>query len=147
MSGAAMMHAAAVVEALAPRHVARIKQLVRQEFYDGAPFFIVIPDLVAQTGDPTGTGDGGSGRTLAAEFSDTKHVRGTCSMARSMDPNSANSQFFIMFERVGSLDGKYTVFGRVVDGMEHINKIKRGNDAANGAVQNPDRMIKVRVGE
>src|SRR5215831_13969554 len=111
---------------LAPGHVARIKELVRDGFYDGVVFHRVIEGFMAQTGDPTGTGSGGSGRKLAAEFSKEPHVRGTVSMARAQNPNSADSQFFICFEDARFLDGEYTVWGAVVDGMENVDKIKRG---------------------
>src|SRR3974377_2061528 len=102
---------------LAPNHVARIKELALQGFYDGVPFHRVIEGFMAQTGDPTGTGTGGSGDKLRAEFSREKHVRGIVSMARASDPNSADSQFFIMFAAAPSLDGQYTVWGKVVAGM------------------------------
>lgn len=125
---------------LAPTHVARIKELVRDGFYDGIVFHRVIDGFMAQTGDPNGTGTGGSGQKLKAEFSNEKHVRGTCSMARAMDPNSADSQFFICFEDAPWLDGQYTVWGQVVDGMENVDKIKRGEP-----VQNPDKMVSVKV--
>ncbi|MDD7908771.1 peptidylprolyl isomerase [Pseudovibrio exalbescens] len=125
---------------LAPTHVARIKELVRDGFYDGIVFHRVIDGFMAQTGDPNGTGTGGSGKKLAAEFSNEKHVRGTCSMARAMDPNSADSQFFICFEDASWLDGQYTVWGQVIEGMENVDKIKRGEP-----VQNPDKMVSVKV--
>ncbi|OKL43446.1 peptidylprolyl isomerase [Pseudovibrio exalbescens] len=125
---------------LAPTHVARIKELVRDGFYDGIVFHRVIDGFMAQTGDPNGTGTGGSGQKLKAEFSNEKHVRGTCSMARAMDPNSADSQFFICFEDAPWLDGQYTVWGQVVEGMENVDKIKRGEP-----VQNPDKMVSVKV--
>ena len=144
---------------VAPEHVQRIKDLANAGRYDNVAFHRVIDGFMAQTGDVeygnledgynarlVGTGGSRDGN-LRQEFSDIPFEPGVVGMARSSHPDTANSQFFIMFERVGSLDGKYTVFGRVVDGMEHVNNIKRGNDAANGAVQNPDRMIKVRVGE
>lgn len=130
---------------LAPRHVARIKELVRKGFYDGSPFHRVIGGFMAQTGDPTGTGTGGSGVNLPAEFSDAPHVRGTVSMARTGDPDSADSQFFIVFARTRHLDGQYTVWGQVVDGMQHAGRIKRGSKDDNGAVVNPDRIIRMRV--
>ncbi len=130
---------------LAPNHVARIKELARQGFYDGVPFHRVIEGFMAQTGDPTGTGMGGSGQKLAAEFSREPHVRGTVSMARANDPNSADSQFFIVFAPAPFLDGKYTVWGEVVEGMEHIDRIKKGDPNRNGAVQDPDRIVSMRV--
>ena len=125
---------------LAPKHVAQIKKLAREGKYDGVVFHRVIDGFMAQTGDPQGTGMGGMGDKLPAEFSKEPHVRGTVSMARTNDPNSAQSQFFIMFARGASLDGQYTVWGRVVSGMEFVDKIKRGEPPAN-----PDKMIKVRV--
>ncbi len=125
---------------LAPNHVARIKQLVRQHFYDGLTFHRVIEGFMAQTGDPLGNGTGGSGVKLKAEFSNEPFVRGTIGMARARDPNSGDSQFFIMFDRAASLDGQYTVWGKVVSGMEFVDKIKRGEPPAN-----PDRIIKMQV--
>jgi peptidylprolyl isomerase len=130
---------------LAPGHVAQIKELTRKGFYDGVPFHRVIPGFMAQTGDPTGTGSGGSGKKLKAEFNQEKHVRGTTSMARTNDPNSADSQFFIMFAPAPHLDRQYTVWGKVVSGMEHIDAIKKGSASSNGAVQNPDKIIKMQV--
>jgi peptidylprolyl isomerase len=131
---------------IAPNHVERIKTLTRQGFYDGVPFHRVIPGFMAQTGDPTGTGRGGSELPdLEAEFNDTPHERGTVSMARTPDPNSANSQFFIMFDRAQSLDGQYTVFGRVIDGMEHVDALNAGTIQNNGAVRNPDRIVRARI--
>src|SRR5262249_26141490 len=123
---------------LAPKHVARIKQLVRQHFYDGTPFHRVIAGFVVQGGDPTGTGTGGSGQTLPAEFSNAHHVRGTASMARASDPNSADSQFFICLADVPDLDGQYTIWGQVVQGMEFVDRIKKGDPNDNGMVTNPD---------
>lgn len=131
---------------LAPKHVERIKTLARQGFYDGVVFHRVIEGFMAQTGDPTGTGAGGSDLPdLKAEFSDEPHVRGTLSMARRGDPNSANSQFFIMFASAPYLDGQYTVFGKVVEGMEYVDMIKKGSKSQNGAVTDPDRILKLRV--
>jgi peptidylprolyl isomerase len=130
---------------IAPNHVNRIKTLARQKFYDGILFHRVIDGFMAQTGDPTGTGMGGSKLPdLRAEFSDEPHIRGTLSMARASDPNSANSQFFIVTKDSRFLDNQYTVFGRVLKGMEFVDKIKKG-DGANGKVSNPDMMLKVRV--
>lgn len=130
---------------LAPKHVERIKTLARRGFYDGVVFHRVIDGFMAQTGDPTGTGTGGSDLTdLKAEFSDEPHVRGTVSMARAANPNSANSQFFIVTKDSRFLDGQYTVFGRVVEGMEFVDKLQKGF-GPNGMVQNPDKMIKVRI--
>ncbi|HEC90097.1 MAG TPA: peptidylprolyl isomerase [Alphaproteobacteria bacterium] len=131
---------------LAPRHVARIKELVRAGFYDGLTFHRVIKGFMAQTGDPEGTGMGGSGVKLKAEFSAEPHVRGTVSMARAADPDSADSQFFIMFAPAPYLDGKYTVWGKVVSGMEFVDKIKAGDPNANGKVENPDKIIRMRLG-
>ena len=128
----------------APKHVERIKELVRQKFYDGVVFHRVIEGFMAQGGDPTGTGTGGSGQNLDAEFSDAQHVRGTLSMARSQNPNSADSQFFICFGEVPHLNGQYTVWGRVVDGMEFVDQIKRGSGSG-GIVSDPDKIIKIRV--
>ena len=130
---------------LAPNHVARIKELVRQGFYDGVVFHRVIPGFMAQTGDPTGTGSGGSGQKLKAEFSKEPHVRGTVSMARSASPDSADSQFFICFATASHLNGKYTVWGRVIEGMELVDRIKKGDEADNGIVRNPDRIVRLRV--
>ena len=132
---------------LAPKHVERIRTLSEQGFYDGVPFHRVIPGFMAQTGDPTGTGTGGSDLPdLKAEFSKEKHGRGTVSMARTSSPNSANSQFFICFEDSPWLDGQYTVWGRVVSGMEHIDAIKKGGEHNNGAISGePDRIVKMRA--
>ena len=130
---------------LAPKHVARIKELVRKGFYDGLAFHRVIPGFMAQTGDPRGDGTGGSGQKLPAEFTDEPHVRGTVAMARARAPDSADSQFFIVFEPAPHLDGQYTVWGKVVQGMEFVDKIKKGTSANNGAVSNPDRIKQLRV--
>ena len=129
---------------LAPNHVARIKELVREGFYDGIVFHRVIGGFMAQTGDPTGTGSSGSGKNLDAEFSDEPHVRGTLSMARAQDENSADSQFFIVFSRTRHLDGKYTVWGKVTKGMSAVGKIKRG-DSHSGMVEDPDSIIRMQV--
>lgn len=128
---------------LAPNHVARIKELVHQGFYNGLKFHRVIPGFMAQTGDPLGNGMGGSGQKLAAEFNSGKHVRGTVSMARANDPNSADSQFFICYAAVPQLDGQYTVWGEVVSGMEYIDKVKAGSMSNNGAVDNPTKIVKM----
>jgi peptidylprolyl isomerase len=125
---------------LAPAHVARIKELARENFYDGVVFHRVIDGFMAQTGDPTGTGTGGSGKRLKAEFSGEKHGRGTCSMARSGDPNSADSQFFICFAEAPWLDRQYTVWGKVTSGMDLVDKIKRGEP-----VKSPDRIVRARI--
>jgi cyclophilin family peptidyl-prolyl cis-trans isomerase len=130
---------------LAPATVAQIKALVRQGFYDGIVFHRVIDGFMAQTGDPKGDGTGGSGHKLKAEFSNEKHVRGIVSMARASDPDSADSQFFIMFASAPSLDGKYTIWGKVTSGMEYIDQIRKGDPARNGVVTNPDRIIKMQV--
>src|SRR5271154_4695927 len=108
---------------LAPKTVARMKELTRQHFFDGIVFHRVIAGFMAQTGDPTGTGMGGSGQSLPAEFTNANHVRGTVSMARAQDPNSADSQFFICFAAAPSLDGQYTIWGQVTQGMEFVDKI------------------------
>lgn len=130
---------------VAPAHVKRIKELARQGFYDGLKFHRVIPGFMAQTGDPTGTGTGGSDlANLPAEFSSEPFERGVLGMARTADPNSANSQFFITFERADWLDGQYTVFGKVVDGMQYVDKIEKG-DPRTGAVPSPDTIIRMRV--
>ncbi|MEW5423108.1 peptidylprolyl isomerase [Amorphus sp. 3PC139-8] len=127
---------------LAPAHVERIKTLAREGFYDDVVFHRVIEGFMAQTGDPTGTGAGGSDYPdLKAEFTDTPYERGTVGMARAQSPDSANSQFFIMFNRVPSLDGQYTVFGEVIDGMDVVDSIKKGSKSANGRVSNPDRIV------
>jgi peptidyl-prolyl cis-trans isomerase B (cyclophilin B) len=126
---------------LAPGHVERIKTLARQGFYDGVVFHRVIEGFMAQTGDPTGTGSGGSDLPdLKAEFNAEPHVRGVCSMARTNAPNSANSQFFICFDDASFLDRQYTVWGKVVEGMENVDKIKRGEP-----VRDPDKIVSMRV--
>jgi len=131
---------------LAPKHVERITTLANQGFYNGVVFHRVIEGFMAQTGDPTGTGMGGSDLPdLQAEFSDEPFVRGVLGMARSQDPNSANSQFFICLDDAQFLNGQYTVFGRVVSGMEHVDAIKKGNTAANGQVKDPDHIISAKV--
>jgi len=125
---------------LAPNHVARIKELVSDGFYDGVVFHRVIDGFMAQTGCPHGTGTGGSGRKLKAEFSKENHVRGTVSMARAQNPDSADSQFFICFAESSWLNGQYTVWGQVTQGMENVDKIKRGEP-----VSNPDRIISAKL--
>jgi len=130
---------------LAPNHVARIKELTRQKFYDGVVFHRVIDGFMAQTGDPTGTGAGGSGRKLKAEFNRERHTRGVVSMARAQDPDSADSQFFIVFGDASFLDNKYTAWGKVTSGMEFVDKIKRGDAARNGTVSNPDKIVRMQV--
>jgi cyclophilin family peptidyl-prolyl cis-trans isomerase len=129
---------------LAPNHVARIKELTSEGFYDGIVFHRVIDGFMAQTGDPTGSGTGGSAKpNLRAEFSAEPHVRGTVSMARSASPDSANSQFFICFADAPWLDSKYTIWGQVIEGMEHIDAVKKGDSRNNGAVVDPDKIIKM----
>ncbi len=135
---------------VAPKHVERIKALTSRGLYDGTPFHRVIEGFMAQGGDPTGTGTGGfrdrGFEDLPAEFTNRyRFVRGVCGMARSQNPNSANSQFFIMFAPAPGLDGQYTIWGRVVAGMDAVDKIKRGDPARNGQVQNPDRLIRARL--
>jgi cyclophilin family peptidyl-prolyl cis-trans isomerase len=126
---------------LAPKHVERIKALAREGFYDGIVFHRVIDGFMAQCGCPNGTGTGGSKHpNLPAEFSAEQHVRGTCSMARTSNPNSANSQFFICFDDARFLDNQYTVWGQVVEGMENVDKIKRGEPVAN-----PDKIVSMKV--
>ena len=126
---------------VAPNHVARIKELTRMGFYDGVVFHRVIEGFMAQTGDPTGTGTGNSDLpNLAAEFNALPHMRGTVSMARADDPNSANSQFFICFTRVAHLDGGYTAWGRVTGGMDHVDQIARGEPPAE-----PTRIVRMQV--
>jgi peptidylprolyl isomerase len=126
---------------LAPNHVARIKELVREGFYDGITFHRVIDGFMAQTGCPHGTGTGGSGKKLKAEFNGEPHVRGTVSMARAQDPNSGDSQFFICFDDATFLDRQYTAWGNVIEGMENVDKIKRGEP-----VRDPDRIVKATIG-
>ncbi len=125
---------------LAPNHVARIKELTRDGFYDGIVFHRVIEGFMAQTGCPNGTGTGGSGTKLKAEFNAEPHVRGVCSMARAQDPNSGDSQFFICFDDATFLDRQYTAWGKVIEGMENVDKIKRGEP-----VQNPDKINSMKV--
>jgi len=130
---------------LAPNHVARIKELARAHFYDGLKFHRVIDGFMAQTGCPRGNGTGGSGQKLKAEFNEEPHMRGTCSMARAQDPNSGDSQFFICFDDARFLDRQYTVWGQVTEGMEHVDAIKRGSQARNGEVSDPDKIVTLRV--
>ena len=130
---------------LAPNHVKRIKELSRAGFYDGIVFHRVIEGFMAQTGDPTGTGGGGSEKpNLKAEFSSERHLRGVVSMARSRSPNSANSQFFIVFDDASWLDNQYTVWGRVTSGMEFVDQIKKGHPRS-GEVDDPDRIVSMKV--
>lgn len=131
---------------VAPKHVERIKELARAKFYDGIVFHRVIDGFMAQTGDPTGTGMGGSDKSnLKAEFSTIPHDKGILSMARAGDPDSANSQFFIVLEDSHFLDNKYTVWGRVVSGMEFVEKIKKGDARKNGSVEKPDKIVSFKV--
>ena len=126
---------------LAPQHVARIKELAREGFYDGVVFHRVIPGFMAQGGDPTGTGTGGSEKPdLPAEFSQEPHQRGACSMARTNNPNSANSQFFICFDDATFLDGKYTIWGQVTDGMEHVDALPEGEPP-----RSPGKIVSMKV--
>lgn len=131
---------------LAPKNVAQVEKLIRQHFYDGTPFWRVIAGFMAQGGDPTGTGTGGSKLPdLPAEFTDrAKFLRGTIGMARTSDPNSANSQFFICLAPATFLDGKYTIIGEVVKGMQYVDEIKKGT-GQNGQVTDPDRIITMRM--
>jgi peptidylprolyl isomerase len=126
---------------LAPGHVARIKELVEEGFYDGVAFHRVIDGFMAQTGCPHGTGTGGSGKKLKAEFSKERHVRGTVSMARASNPDTGDSQFFICFDDARFLDKQYTVWGKVIEGMENVDKIKRGEP-----VSDPDKIVKATMG-
>ena len=130
---------------LAPNHVKRIKELVRRGFYDGLVFHRVIDGFMVQGGDPTGTGTGGTGQKLNSEFSSEHHVRGIVSMARAGDPNSADCQFFIMLGDNPGLDGKYTIWGQVVSGMEYVDQIKKGDSAHNGQVTDPTHIVKMQV--
>ena len=143
---------------VAPKHVERIKKLVNQGKYDGVVFHRVIDGFMAQTGDiefgnkkdlnSGRVGTGGSDLPdLKEEFNEKKHIRGTCSMARSSSPNSANSQFFICFEEASFLDRQYTVWGQVIDGMEYVDKIKKGSSSNNGSVSDPDHMVKLSIGK
>jgi len=126
---------------LAPGHVQRITELANSGFYDNVPFHRVIPGFMAQGGDPTGTGTSGSDKpNLKAEFSREPHVRGTASMARTSDPNSANSQFFICFDDARFLDGQYTVWGQVESGMEHVDNLPKGEPP-----REPGRIVKATV--
>ena len=135
---------------VAPLTVAHIKELVRRHFYDGLTFHRVIAGFMAQTGDPLGNGTGGSGpngtsQNVKAEFSQLNFVRGTVGLARAQSPNSGDSQFFICFAPAPNLDGKYTVWGQVVSGMDAIDAIKKGSEADNGRVDNPDHIIKMQL--
>jgi cyclophilin family peptidyl-prolyl cis-trans isomerase len=132
---------------LAPNHVARVRELAESGFYDGVPFHRVIAGFMAQTGDPTGTGSGGSELPdLKAEFSGERHVRGTVSMARTGNPHSANSQFFICFDDAPWLDRQYTVWGKIVEGMEHIDAVKKGSGDSGAVSGVPDKIDTIRAG-
>ena len=131
-----------LLSTLAPNHVSRIKELVQDGYYDGIIFHRVIPGFMAQTGDPTGTGTGGSGQKLDAEFSDYQYINGTVGMARTMDPNSADSQFFICFDGCSHLTGQYTVWGQVEEGMDVVNTINAGEPPAE-----PDQIVTARLAE
>jgi peptidylprolyl isomerase len=130
---------------VAPLTVAHIKELTRRHFYDGLTFHRVIDGFMAQTGDPKGNGTGGSGQTVKAEFNPLNFVRGTVGLARAQSPDSGDSQFFICFAPAPFLDGKYTVFGQVVSGMDAIDAIKKGSKDNNGAVTDPDHIIRMQV--
>jgi peptidylprolyl isomerase len=142
-------HGTVVIEMLpevAPKHVARIKELTREGFYDGIVFHRVMAGFMAQTGDPTGTGRGGSGQNIDAEFSSEPYLRGTLGMARSQSPNSADSQFFITLAPARFLDNQYTVWGRVIEGMDAVDQIKKAPAGSqSGTVDDPDKMIRMRV--
>ncbi len=142
-------HGTVVIEMLpeiAPKHVARIRELTREGFYDGIVFHRVMEGFMAQTGDPTGTGTGGSGQNIDAEFSSEPFLRGTLGMARSSSPNSADSQFFITFAPARFLDKQYTVWGRVIEGMDAVDQIKKAPAGSqSGTVDDPDKIIRMRV--
>jgi peptidylprolyl isomerase len=142
-------HGTVVIEMLpeiAPKHVARIRELTREGFYDGIVFHRVMEGFMAQTGDPTGTGTGGSGQNIDAEFSSEPFLRGTLGMARSSSPNSADSQFFITFAPARFLDNQYTVWGRVIEGMDAVDQIKKAPAGSqSGTVDDPDKIIRMRV--
>ena len=142
-------HGTVVIEMLpelAPKHVARIKDLTREGFYDGIVFHRVMDGFMAQTGDPTGTGRGGSGQNIDAEFSSEPYLRGTLGMARSQSPNSADSQFFITLAPARFLDNQYTVWGRVIEGMDAVDQIKKAPAGSqSGTVDDPDKIIRMRV--
>jgi len=142
-------HGTVVIELfpdVAPKHVARIKELTRQGFYDGIVFHRVMDGFMAQTGDPTGTGSGGSGQNIDAEFSTVPFERGTVGMARAQSPNSGDSQFFIMLAEGSFLNGQYTVWGRVIEGMEAVDMIKKAPAGLqSGQVDNPDNIVTMKV--
>ena len=130
---------------LAPKHVTRIKELTRQGFYDGLTFHRVIPGFMAQGGDPEGTGMGGSGQNLPAEFSREPFVRGILGMARSSDPNSGDSQFYIMLGDAPWLNNQYTVWGQVADGMEFVDNIKKGSGQSGSVKGEPDKIVRMQI--
>jgi len=130
---------------VAPNHVSRIKELVNEGFYDGLKFHRVIAGFMAQTGDPQGNGTGGSGKNLKAEFNNERHLKGTLSMARAQDPNSADSQFFICLDDVPHLNGQYTVWGQVTDGMEYVDNIKKGEGTNGSIIGEPDIIISMKM--
>lgn len=130
---------------VAPKHIARIVELVKSGFYDGLSFHRVIDGFMAQAGCPRGDGCGGSGVKIPAEFSRETFSRGAVGMARAADINSGDSQFFICFDDCAFLDGKYTLWGRVISGMDVVDKIKRGDELNNGHVENPDKIIKMEI--
>lgn len=130
---------------VAPRHVKQIKQLVNNKFYDGLTWHRVIEGFMAQTGCPKGDGSGGVSPNIPAEFSNLNHKRGTCSMARAQDPDSASCQFFICFVDNSALDGQYTVWGEVIEGMEFIDAIKKGDPANNGNMDDPDIIVSLKL--
>ncbi len=144
-----LAHGRVVIQMLpevAPSHVARIKELTRQGFYDGLVFHRVMDGFMAQTGDPTGTGRGGSGQNIKAEFSSEPYLRGTIGMARAQSPDSADSQFFITLAPARFLDNNYTVWGRVIEGMEHVDRIKKAPPGReSGQVDDPDKILRMRV--
>ena len=130
---------------VAPNHVSRIKELVNEGFYDGLKFHRVIAGFMAQTGDPQGNGTGGSGKNLKAEFNNERHLKGTLSMARAQDPNSADSQFFICLDDVPHLNGQYTVWGQVIEGMEHVDNIKKGKGNNGSVIGEPDVIVSMKI--
>lgn len=142
-------HGTVVIEMLpelAPNHVNRIRELTREGFYDGIVFHRVMDGFMAQTGDPTGTGTGGSGKKIGAEFSQEPFVRGVVGMARAQDPNSADSQFFIVFDDAQFLNGNYTVWGKVIEGMDAVDKIKKAPAGRqSGQVDDPDHIVSMKV--
>jgi peptidylprolyl isomerase len=130
---------------VAPKHVARITELVNEGFYDGLKFHRVIAGFMAQTGDPLGNGTGGSGKNLKAEFNNERHIKGTLSMARAQSPDSADSQFFICLDDAPHLNGQYTVWGQVIDGMEYVDNIKKGEGNNGSIIGEPDTIISIKI--